>query len=280
MVIPYLPDQTSHFKYVVYIIKENRTYDQVFGDMPRGNGDTSLVHFGREITPNHHKLAETFVLMDNYYCSGMLSVDGHKWTNEAFVTDYLEKSFSGFTRSYPNYGDDALAYASSGFIWDNVLKNGLTFRNYGEFVNAEIKPESATFTEIYDDFTNGTKKITIRSKANLEQLEPWLCPTFIGFSNKVSDVYRAAQFINDLDEFEKNDNFSNFIIMLLPNDHTSGIRPGLPTPRAAVADNDLALEQNLDNYDQIDEDTFNRIIWHAIKGYNCPYPMLSENQYK
>ncbi len=402
--LPYLPDQTSHVKHVVYIIKENRTYDQVFGDMPQGNGDTSLVHFGREITPNHHKLAETFVLMDNYYCSGVLSADGHQWTNEAFVTDYLEKSFGGFTRSYPYDGDDALAYASSGFIWDNVLKNGLTFRNYGEFVNAEIKPAGATFTEIYNDFINGTKKISIRAKANLEQLEPYICPTFIGFPNKVPDVYRAAEFIKELNEFEKNDNFPHFIMMLLPNDHTSGTSPGLPTPRAAVADNDLALgqiveaishskfwketcifvteddpqagldhvdghrtvgmvispytkrnevvstyysqinmvrtmenilgiqpmnqfdlmaepmldcftespdftpyiaekniipldeinppleslygkkrywaeksmEQDLEDYDRIDEDTFNRIIWHAIKGYNRPYPELSE----
>lgn len=402
--VPVLPDQSSHFKHVVYIIKENRTYDQVFGDISQGNGDTGLVHFGREITPNHHKLAETFVLMDNYYCSGVLSADGHQWTNEAFVTDYLEKSFGGFTRSYPYDGDDALAYASSGFIWDNVLKNGLTFRNYGEFVDAVIQPANATFTEIYNDFKNGTKKISIKAKANLEQLEPYICPTFIGFPNKVPDVYRAAEFLKELNEFEQNDDFPNFIIMLLPNDHTSGTRPGLPTPRAAVADNDLALgqiveaiskskfwketcifvteddpqngldhvdghrtvgmvispytkreevvstyysqinmvrtmenilgippmnqfdlmaepmldcftespdftpykaeknnipldeinppleslngkkrywaeksmEQDLDNYDRIDEDTFNRIIWHAMKGYDRPYPELSE----
>lgn len=404
--VPYLPNQSSHFKHVVYIIKENRTYDQVFGDMPQGNGDTSLVHFGREITPNHHKLAETFVLMDNYYCSGVLSADGHQWTNEAFVTDYLEKSFGGFTRSYPYDGDDALAYASSGFIWDNVLKNGLTFRNYGEFVKAVIEPKSATFTEIYNDFKNGTNKISIRAEANLEQLKPYLCPTYIGFPNTVPDVYRAAEFIKELNEFERNDNLPNFIIMLLPNDHTSGTRPGMPTPRAAVADNDLALgqiveaiskskfwketcmfvteddpqngldhvdghrtvgmvispytkrkevvstyysqismvrtmenilgippmnqldllaepmfdcftespdytpykavknnipldeinppleslngkkrywaeksmEQDLDDYDRIDEDTFNRIIWHAMKGYDRPYPDLSEKQ--
>ena len=402
--VPQLPDQTSHFKHVVYIIKENRTYDQIFGDIPQGNGDTNLVHFGREITPNHHKLAETFVLLDNYYCSGILSADGHQWTNEAFVTDYLEKSFGGFTRSYPYDGNDALAYASSGFIWDNVLRNGLTFRNYGEFVDAIIKPENASFTDIYTDFRNGTKNITIEAKANLEQLIPYICPTYIGFPNKVPDVYRAAEFIKELNEFEKNDDFPNFIIMLLPNDHTSGTRPGLPSPRAAVADNDLALgqiveaiskskfwketcifvteddpqagldhvdghrtvgmvispytkrkevistyysqinmirtmknilgippmnqfdlaaeamfdcftespdftpykaennnipldeinpsleslsgkklywakksmEQDLDNYDRIDEDIFNRIIWHAMKGYNRPYPELSD----
>ena len=401
--VPQLPNQESHFKHVVYIIKENRTYDQVFGDMKQGDGDTSLVHFGRGITPNHHKLAETFVLMDNFYCSGVLSADGHQWTDEAYVTDYLEKFFGGFTRSYPYDGNDALAYASSGFIWDNVLRHGLSFRNYGEFVDADIKPGSATFTDIFRDFQNGTKNITIKAKANLDQLKPYLCPTYIGFPNNVPDVYRAAEFIKELNEFEKNDNFPNFIIMLLPNDHTSGTSPGMPTPRAAVADNDLALgqiveaisnskfwketcifvteddpqdgldhvdghrtvgmvispytkrnevistyysqinmvrtmenilsippmnqldqsaetmsdcfteipdfkpykaeknnipldelnpslqeltgqklywaekslEQNLDDYDLIDEDIFNRIIWHAVKGYDRSYPELS-----
>ncbi|NQU51970.1 MAG: bifunctional YncE family protein/alkaline phosphatase family protein, partial [Bacteroidetes bacterium] len=241
--VPQVQSQKSHFKHVVYIIKENRTYDQVFGDMPQGNGDNNLVHFGREITPNHHKLAEEFVLMDNYYCSGILSADGHQWTDEAFVTDYIEKFFGGFTRSYPYDGDDALAYASSGFIWDNVLRNGLTFRDYGEFVDAVIEPENATFMDIYQDFLDGTDKVKIRAKANLEQLKPYLCPTYVGFPNKVPDVYRAAEFIKELKEFEKNDNFPNFTIMLLPNDHTSGTRPGSPTPRSAVADNDLALGQ-------------------------------------
>lgn len=401
--VPQLPTQRSFFKHVVYIIKENRTYDQVFGDLPQGNGDINLVHFGREVTPNHHKLAETFVLLDNFYCSGILSADGHQWTDEAYVTDYIEKFFGGFTRSYPYDGDDALAYASTGFIWDNVLKHGLTFRDYGEFVDAEIEPPNATFTDIYQDFMRGTQKIKIRAKANLEQLEPYLCPTFVGFPNTVPDVYRAAEFIKELNAFEKNDTFPNFIIMLLPNDHTSGTRPGRPTPRAAVADNDLALgqiveaishskfwketcifvteddpqagldhvdghrtvalvispytkrgdvistyysqinmirtmenilgippmnqfdlaaepmtdcftgkpnftpyealpsnipldelnppleslkgdalrwaklslEQDLDNLDRINEDAFNRIIWHAVKGYDVPYPVIS-----
>jgi len=241
--VPQLPNQTSLFKHVVYIIKENRTYDQVLGDMAQGDGDTSLVEFGREITPNHHLLAETFVLLDNFNCSGVLSADGHQWTDEAYATDYLEKSFGDFSRSYPYDGDDALAYASSGFIWDNVLNHGLTFRNYGEFADALIDPPSATFTDIYQDFLNGTNKIKIHSKANLSQLIPYLCPTYIGFPNKVSDQYRAGEFIKELREFEKNDNFPNFIIMLLPNDHTSGTRPGMPIPQAAVADNDLALGQ-------------------------------------
>jgi YVTN family beta-propeller protein len=401
--IPQFPAQTSRFKHVVYIIKENRTYDQVFGDMPQGNGDTSLVHFGREVTPNHHALAEEFVLMDNYYCSGILSADGHQWTDEAYVTDYIEKFFGDFPRSYPYSGGDPIAYSPAGFIWDNVLNHGLTFRNYGEFVSAIIEPKTSTFSEIFDDYKNGTNKIKIRAKVNLPQLEEYTCPTFIGFPEKVSDVYRAGEFIKELEEFEENDNFPNFIIMLLPNDHTSGTRPGLPTPRAAVADNDLALgrvveaiskskfwnetcifvteddpqagldhvdghrtvglvvspytkrgevvstnytqinmfrtienilgipplnqfdlaalpmndcfteqgdftsynarpnkisleelnpslaeitgkqlhfaqkslEQNLDEYDQIEEDIFNRIIWHSVKGYDVPYPLIS-----
>ena len=241
--VPVLPEQNSFIRHVVYIIKENRTYDQVFGDLPQGNGDTSLVEFGREVTPNHHHLAEEFVLLDNFYCSGVLSADGHQWTDEAFATDYIEKSFGDFTRSYPYDGDDALAYAGSGFIWDNVLNHGLTFRDYGEFVNAVIEPQGSTFPEIYRDFREGSGRIRIRAKANLEQLIPNLCPTFIGFPNTVSDEYRASEFIKELKGFGKNDNFPDFIIMLLPNDHTSGTTPGMPTPRAAVADNDLALGQ-------------------------------------
>ncbi len=403
--VPQFPGQKSHFKHVVYIIKENRTYDQVFGDMPRGNGDSTLVHFGRKVTPNHHALAEEFVLMDNYYCSGVLSADGHQWTDEAYVTDYLEKFFGGFPRSYPYDGGDPMAYSPTGFIWDNVLQHGLTYRNYGEFVDARIDPKKMTFTAMYNDFKEGTGKVKIRAKSNLPQMEPYTCPTYIGFPNKVSDQYRAAEFIKELKEFEKNDNFPNFIIMLLPNDHTSGTKPGLPTPEAAVADNDLALgkiveavsnskfwketcifvteddpqagldhvdghrtvglvispytkrkevvstyysqinmfrtmenilglpplnkfdltaevmtdcftdkgdftpykvipnnipldqinpellslsgdalywakesmEQELDELDQIEEDTFNRIIWHAVKGYDVPYPELKRN---
>jgi hypothetical protein len=116
--VPERTGEPSVFKHVLYIIKENRTYDQVFGDLPQGDGDPSLVHFGRDVTPNHHALAEQFVLLDNFYCSGVLSADGHQWSTEAYVTDYIEKSFGGFNRSYPYDGDDPMAFASSGFIWD------------------------------------------------------------------------------------------------------------------------------------------------------------------
>lgn len=245
--VPERHGEPSVFKHVVYIIKENRTYDQVFGDIKKGEGDPQLCIFGAEVTPNHHKLVDQFVLLDNFYCSGVLSADGHQWTDEAFVTDYLEKAFAGFPRSYPYDGGDAMAYAPTGFIWDNVLAHKKTLRVYGEFVSASIRwkdpqrKERPKFIECYRDFLDGTELIDIKATANIKTLEDYLCPTAIGFPSIVPDVYRAAQFINELKQFEQTGDFPNFSIMLLPNDHTSGTRPDMPTPESSVADNDLAL---------------------------------------
>lgn len=241
--VPTKPGEKSVFKHVLYIIKENKTYDQVFGDIKQGNGDSSLCVFGRNITPNQHALAENFVLLDNMYCNGVLSADGHQWTNEGYVTDYMEKSFGDFIRSYPYEGDDPLAYASSGFIWDKVLERGLRFRDYGEFVHGSIRPANATWTDIYNEYKNGTDNIKLTPTAELHTIRPYLCPNFIGFPSTVPDVYRAREFIKELHAFEKNDSFPNFMIMLLPNDHTTGTQEGYPTPAASVADNDLAVGQ-------------------------------------
>lgn len=241
--VPTRPGEKSVFKHVLYIIKENRTYDQVFGDLPQGKGDSSLTQFGRKVSPNHHALAEQFVLLDNTYCNGVLSADGHQWTNEGVVTDYIERSFGGFVRSYPYEGDDAMAFASSGFIWDKVLDAGLTFRNYGEFVKAEVQPANASWTQIYNDYKNGTRNVKIRATSKLHTMAPYLCPTFVGFPSSIPDVYRAGEFLKEFREYEKKNSLPNFMIMLLPNDHTTGTREGYPTPRAQVADNDLALGQ-------------------------------------
>jgi hypothetical protein len=230
---------------VLYVIKENRTYDQVFGDIERGNGDPDLCVFGERVTPNHHALVDQWVLLDNFYCSGILSADGHQWTNEAFVTDYIEKCFGGFARSYPYDGDDALAYASSGFLWDNALRRGKTFRCYGEMVQARITP-GGTFKQIWDDYVAGTGKFKIEAWSHIDAVQQNLCPTFTGFPSIVSDVYRADQFIAELQDFEKQGRLPNLMMMLLPNDHTAGTRPGMPTPAAAVADNDLALGRVVD----------------------------------
>ena len=161
--VPHRPGEVSAFKHVVYIIKENRTYDQIFGDMPQGDSEPTLCQFGREITPNHHALAEQFVLLDNFYCNGVLSADGHQWCVEGYVTDYLEKSFGGFPRSYPYEGEDAVAFAPGGFIWDEVVRKGLTFRDYGEFVTANIEPSSATWADIQNDLRTGERKVNVRA---------------------------------------------------------------------------------------------------------------------
>ncbi|MEO6811817.1 MAG: alkaline phosphatase family protein [Isosphaeraceae bacterium] len=239
--VPERHGEPSVFKHVIYIIKENRTYDQVFGDMKQGNGDESLCLFGREVTPNQHAMAEEFVLLDNFYCAGVLSADGHAWATEAYATDYLERHFGGFVRSYPYDGDDPLAYASSGFLWDNALAHGRTFRNYGEFVKATITPKTAKWKDLYADYLNDTKTVKIVPRATIATLTPYTCPNYIGFPGTVPDVYRAKEFLKEFKEFEANGDLPNLIIMLLPNNHTAGTRPDLPTPRAMVADNDLAL---------------------------------------
>ncbi len=251
--IPERVGEPSVFKHVVYIIKENRTYDQVLGDMPEGNGDASLCIFGEKFTPNQHKLAREFVLLDNTYCSGILSADGHQWSDSAFATDYMEKSFAGFPRSYPDgMGDDevdALAYSPAGFIWDNVLAHGKTIRDYGEFTIGETRwndpkhKKSITFTDYYRDFIDQTGLISISSRPAIASLAPHIVTNTIGWDLDVPDVFRAAQFIKDLKQCERTGKLPDFLLVCLPNDHTSGTRAGAPVPGAQVADNDLALGQ-------------------------------------
>lgn len=238
--LPVRHGEPSVFKHVVYVIKENRTYDQIFGGMKEGKGDPKLVMFGEDVTPNHHKLAREFTLFDNFYCSGVLSADGHTWCNEAYVSDYLERSFGGFTRSYPDDGTDPLAYVPTGFLWDNALSRKKTIRNYGEYVTNDY-PKGATWTDFYRDYTSGAFKLKVPSKANVKALAPHTHPGYPWFPLHMPDVYRAKLFIDDLKEFEKHGEMPNLIYLTLPCDHTEGTRPGFPTPRAMVADNDLAL---------------------------------------
>lgn len=245
--VPERVGEPSVFKHVVYIIKENRTYDQVFGDIKEGNGDESLCVFGEKITPNQHKLVREFVLLDNTYCSGINSADGHQWTDSAIASDYLERSFAGFPRSYPYYGDDALAYSSAGFIWDNVLAHGKTLRNYGEFTRSDItwrdpnKSGKPRWLDHHRNLVNGTDEIALTTRATIESLRPHTCPTAVGFDMAVPDQVRLAEFMKEFREYERKGEFPNFVIMLLSSDHTSGTRPGNASPAAQVADNDLAF---------------------------------------
>jgi YVTN family beta-propeller protein len=241
--VPARHGEPSVFEHVIYVIKENRTYDQVFGDLKEGDGDPGLVLFGERVTPNLHALARQFTLFDNFYCSGVLSADGHAWVNQAYVTDYLERSFGGFTRSYPFEGSDALAFAPTGFLWDNALAHKKTFRNYGEFVHTSSTPAAATWADLYADWKDGTRKVKIKAEPNLHTLKPYTHPGYPSFVLTTPDVYRARLFIEDLKRYERQAGFPNLIYLFLPCDHTAGTRPGLPTPAAMAADNDLAVGQ-------------------------------------
>jgi len=211
----------------------------VFGDLRQGNGDPSLCIFGRDVTPNHHALAEQYVLLDNFYCNGVLSADGHCWATEGNVTDHLEKSFGGFTRSY-TWGDDPLTYSSSGFLWDDALRHGLSFRNYGEMDYAEPAPSDG-FQAIYRDYVEKTRKHTFRQNIGIARLRQLSCRAFPGWNLSVPDVLRADIFLTDLKEHERRGVWPHLVLVYLGNDHTAGTSPGYPTPRAQVADNDLAL---------------------------------------
>jgi YVTN family beta-propeller protein len=254
--VPERVGEPSVFKHVIYIIKENRTYDQVLGDIPEGNGDPKLCIFGDRFTPNQHKMVREFVLLDNTYCSGILSADGHQWSTTAFATDYMEKSFAGFPRSYPDGMEDddvdALAYSPAGFIWDDVVEHGRTVRDYGEFAievsgwkDASRKP-APTWSDFYRDFISGKGETYMGSRPAIESVRPFLNTNTVGWSMEVPDVYRAARFIEELREAEKTGSWPDLMIICLPNDHTSGTRVGAPTPGAAVADNDLAFGRIVD----------------------------------
>ena len=249
--VPERVGEPSVFKHVVYLIKENRTYDQVFGDVPEGNGDPSVCVFGEAVSPNQHKLVREFVLLDNTYCSGILSADGHQWADSAFATDYMERSFAGFPRSYPDGMDDdsvdALAYSPGGFIWDNALAHGKTLRDYGEFAITEAAWKDPTrknppkFLDFYGDFVNQTGLINIGSRPAIESLRPYLCTNTVGWDMAIPDAFRAAQFLKEWREFEQKGQCPELIIICLPDDHTSGTAVNRPTPAAQVADNDLAF---------------------------------------
>jgi YVTN family beta-propeller protein len=219
----------SPIKYVVYIIKENRTYDQVFGDLAEGNGDSHLCLFPEAVTPNHHALAREFVLLDNFYVDGEVSADGHEWSMGAYATDFVERtwplSYRGNRRvPYPSEGAFAMARPAAGYIWDRAAEKGVSYRSYGEFIKNGKTPDEPGTTAV-------------------KALEGHFDPFFRTFDMDYPDVRRAERFLHELAEFEKTGEMPRLVILRLPNDHTSGTKPGAPTVLAAVGDNDLALGQ-------------------------------------
>jgi hypothetical protein len=227
--IPVLEGTTSPITHVLYVIKENRTYDQVLGDMPEGRGDPTLCLFPENVTPNHHALAREFVLLDNFYVESEVSADGHEWTMGAYATDFVERHWPlshGHNKrkkfTYPSEGHFEIARPAGGYLWDRAIAAGVSFRSYGEWVANGPTPDAP-----------GTPK----AKA----LEGLIDPLYQSFDQEYSDLKRADRFIAELSRFEALGEMPRLQVVRLPNDHTSGTTPGSLTPTAFVAENDLAL---------------------------------------
>jgi DNA-binding beta-propeller fold protein YncE len=250
--VPERVGEPSVFKHVIYVIKENRSYDQVLGDIRTGNGDSALCTFGEKYTPNQHKIAREFALLDNTYCSGVQSADGHQWTDSAIANEYIERQLTAaYPRSYPGgKGEeavDALAWASSGFIWDNVIAHGKTFRNYGEWMLSESgwkdrsRKDKPAWLDYLRDFEAGTGLLRIGCKPGIQSLGKHSKLDTVGWDLNIPDIVRAAEFIKDLKKYESEGDFPNLALLFLPNDHTGGTKAKTPKPSTHVADNDLAF---------------------------------------
>jgi DNA-binding beta-propeller fold protein YncE len=241
--VPERIGEPSVFKHVLYIIKENRTYDQVLGDMKEGDGMASLCIFGDSVTPNLHQIAREYMLLDNYHVSGKSSAEGHHWASAGMVTDYTEKSVRAWFRSYPHVLADALVYNKKGMIWNNALDNGKTVRIYGEACTCEFDNKSYNWRTLYALQQKG-QSFPYKNTTTISRVRPILATDFPGCDNEIiSDQMRADAFLKELKtaESDPNGQLPNLMIMSLPNDHTSGTNPNFPTPRAMVADNDLAV---------------------------------------
>jgi DNA-binding beta-propeller fold protein YncE len=288
-------------KHVIYVIKENRTYDQVLGDLKVGDGDSSLTMFGEDITPNEHKLALQFGVLDNFYDSGEVSGDGHLWSTAAITTDYNEKTwpiaYRGKERTYDFQGQVADEYPlennqpdvddpSTGFLWDNLARNHVSYRDYGEYVNAQWCNEKHKAANPKEGTLSGKEALCPRTVLRRGDTLPpnvgdphggsspfpWAVPLFSGvkptkavlrdhfdplypdFNTDYPDQLRADEFLNEFSAYVRARDahegpefqLPSFILLYLPDDHTGGTRPNLPRPAASVADNDLALGRVVD----------------------------------
>jgi DNA-binding beta-propeller fold protein YncE len=227
--VPFQPGDASPIRYCLYIIKENRTYDQVFGDIKEGNGDSNLCIFPERVTPNHHKLAREYGLLDNFYVDAEVSADGHEWSMGAYATDFVEKLWPlnyGHNRGgkypYPSEGVFPIATPAGGYLWDRAAAVSVTYRSYGEFVSADGPADQP-------------------AKTRLKKLQGHFDPYFRSFDMAYSDLKRADRYISELKRFEAEGEMPRLQIIRLPNDHTHGTTANFPTPTAYLAQNDAAL---------------------------------------
>jgi hypothetical protein len=258
MAVPLRPGvDTPLVKHVVYIVKENRTYDQVLGDLGRGDGDSSLVMFGRDVTPNQHALAEQFVTIDRMFASGGNSADGHQWLTQANETDYaMWPLYLG--RSYPSEGNDPLTYSSGGFLWEAVRAKGKAVAVFGEYapaasdsiasVRANWLREFAAHRDRGSAYFRDLMAKRYDTRSEIPSLDRVLVREYPGWTQEVPDVVKAQVVLAHLADWERRGAMPDLVMIVLPSDHTVGTSPGWCTPRACVADNDAALGMLVDGF--------------------------------
>ncbi|MCL4695045.1 MAG: beta-propeller fold lactonase family protein, partial [Candidatus Hydrogenedentes bacterium] len=244
--IPAQVGDPSPIKHCIYIIKENRTYDQVFGDMPEGRGDPDLCLFPEKFTPNHHALAREYVLLDNFYVESQVSADGHEWTTGAYATDFVQKtwpsSYGGHGLTYPSEGRWPIAYPESGYIWDKCREAGVSYFGFGEFVgNPEPRTPEAGQEQTGTIATGDPDAHLEPATTPVKTLEGHFDPFYNGWDLDYLDMDRAMRFISEFNRMLGEGSLPQFMIVRLPNDHTAGTKEGSLSPRSMVADNDLAL---------------------------------------
>lgn len=239
-------------EHVFLIVKENRTYDQVLGDLPKANGDPKLVMYGRDVTPNHHALAERYVTLDNFYVGGAMSFDGHQWLMQSFVSDYVERSLQTAPRGYAWNMADALTVAPTGFFWQSSLKP-LDVRIFGEFqLPARFDPNTQSMVDMNENqqlgwpaywklYQEGKWHDAVGSRSGVPALQSYCSRHYPNNNTAITDEIRASEFLEEFAENEKTGKLANLTVITLTSDHTNGTRPGSPTPKAMVADDDLAM---------------------------------------
>jgi YVTN family beta-propeller protein len=244
--VPVRAGEPSMIDHVVYVIKENRSYDQYFGSLGKGNGDPSLNVYEDNVVPNQRKLAREFVLLDNFYANGGNSADGHQWLTQAAETDYTYwPGYNG--RSYPKNGDDPLAFAGSGFLWDHLAAHQKTFADFGEYVGQMEGKNDNIRLDFLDQYKSGDEFAgRFTTKAPIARLNQFLVTDYPAYGLRVPDVVRARIFRRHLREWENAGTMPNLVMIQLPSDHTAGTTPGFSTPKACMADNDLAVGQVVD----------------------------------
>jgi YVTN family beta-propeller protein len=254
-VIPRKIGEPSPIKHVVIIVKENRTYDQVLGDLGEGNGDPADAEFGKHVTPNLHALASRFGDFDNFYDEGTLSADGHNWIVQAEANDYDEKEFGAFYRSYPSQGGDALAYQRDGFLWNAAERAHKSVQVFGEYAHDPYADPPPAWDKWYRDsrILQGKAKGKLpvplhkyRTHSDIPSLNKILDPEFPNFHLNIPDQYRVDTWEPVFKKQEQTGKMPNLTFMWLMTDHTAGIGTGDPYPVAEEADNDLAVGRVVD----------------------------------